>query len=252
MPDSEKIDAIQYEGVSIHELSRDKLIEALKVGFGELSILRDSQSEEGRAAAAREEDFQKSLRAQHDYFGAVAEYQSRLMDAATAYNQIIILGGYVAFFGVWSAVQNDIPRWILLTSGSAILLSLVVFIGWTVFNMFQLQTQNMKTLATFSDGVEGFEGRYQAALADGLQDMGWFRKLWVYVVVAASSAALVAALLLSFGALASIFSSKRESPNHSVVATNSSQKLAKSKSTLEPSSATPDTTIDFKSQKAKR
>ena len=242
--------AIEFRGVNIHDLSRERLIEALEVGFDELSALRNSQSEEGRAAATLEEELHRSLRAQNDYFGAVGEYQSRLMDAAAAYNQIIILGGYAAFFGVWSAVQEDIPRWILLSSGATIIISLVFFIGWTVFNMFQLQTQNMKTLATFSGGVDGFEGRFRASIADALQEMGWYQKLWPYVVISASGTALIAALLLSWGALASIFDSEKEGQLHSVVPTKPSENLPKPTSSPKLYSATP-ANNDISSQKSR-
>lgn len=200
------IDVIQFKGVDIQKLPREELLQALRFGYDELVLLRNAMSDKALEEAAREEEFQRDLRARHDYFGTVAEYQSRLMDSATAYNQIIILAGYVAFFGVWSAVKGDIPHWILRSSGGAMLVSLIVFIGWTVFGMFQLQTQNMKTLKTFEEGVDGFEGRFRAAVASGLQDTGWLHKCWTWIVLTSGSTGFVAASLLSYGTLASIFS----------------------------------------------
>lgn len=199
-------DVIIFNGVDIQSLPREELLVALRIGYDELVELRALLSQEGREEAEREEDFQRSVRDRHHYFGTVAEFQSRLMDSSTAYNQIIILAGYVAFFGVWSAVKSDIPRWILLGSGGAMLISLIVFIGWTVFGMFQLQTQNMKTMATFGEGIEGFEERYRASLASGLQDTGWLHKFWKWVVIASGSTGFIAASLLGYGTLASIFS----------------------------------------------
>ncbi len=199
---------IVFNGVDIQTLPRAQLLEALRIGDDELVALRLALTEEGRAEAEREEDFQRNLRAQHDYFGTIAEYQSRIMASSTAYNQLIIFAGYAAFFGVWSAVKSDISRWILLGSGAAMLISLIIFIGWTVFGMYQLQTDNLKTLKTFSEGVDGFEDRYRAALASGLQDTGWINRFWKWVVIASGSIGFVAASLLSYGTLASIFSIK--------------------------------------------
>lgn len=192
---------ITFKGADIRELPREMLIEAVRDGFSELVVLRQRLSEEGRMEAAREEDFQRELRDRRDFFGSAAEYQSRIFDASTAYNQIIVIGGYAAFFGVWSAFANTIDRAILVSSGFLVIVSLVVYVGWTVFGMAQLGRRNMEAIATFGGGVEGFAERIQAVEAESQRRSVNMLKFWRPIVWISALTGLSAATMLGGAAL---------------------------------------------------
>jgi len=202
---------ITFRGQDIRTLSRDDLLEALQEGFAELVSLRARLSDEGKMEAAREEDFQRDLRARRDFFGAAAEFQSRLFDASTAYNQLIVIGGYGAFFAVWSAFASHISRVVLLLSGMLMTISLVVYVTWTVVNMYRLQGSNIAASETFGEGVEGFEERYQAAIASGHGKSAELLRYWKPVVWLAGLTGLGAALLLGGAAFVGIATAGTES-----------------------------------------
>jgi hypothetical protein len=204
-PPSDEI--ITFKGTDIRELSREHLIEAVREGFAELVTLRNRLSDEGRMEAAREEDFARQVRARSDYFGTVADFQSRLFDSATAYNQLIVIGGYAAFFGLWSGVAKEINRTALLSSGLLILVSLLIYVTWTVIGMYRLQGQNIATLQTFEQGVEGFEERFKAAVAAAHGTNAKLLRLWRPVVWAAGLSAFAAAALLGGAAFLSLIRS---------------------------------------------
>jgi heme exporter protein D len=200
---------ITFKGTDIRELSRDDLIEALRAGFAELVVLRDRLSDESRMEAGREEDFTREMRARSDFFGTLAEFQSRIFDTSTAYNQLIAIGGYAAFFAVWSAVAKEIDRIVLLISGGLIVVSLLVYVTWTVVNMYRVQSANMATLGTFAKGPEGFEERYKAAVADGHGKNAKLAKFWLPVVWLAGMSGFGAAALLGGAAFLSALQAHR-------------------------------------------
>jgi len=192
---------ITFRGTNIVELDLEQLIEALRETYPEIVALQNRLSEEGRMEAAREEDFQRNVRAQHDYFGTVAEFQSRLFNSSTAYNQLIVIGGLAAFFSIWSSVSKEIDRPVLLASGGLVLVALIIYISWTVIGMFTLQVQNAKTMQTFAEGVEGFEERYRAALASTHQQSSFLMKYWQPVLWSSSLTGFLGAALLGGAAL---------------------------------------------------
>ena len=194
-------ETITFRGKDIRDLPREDLIEAIRDAFPELQALRQRLSDEGRMTAAREEDFDREIRERRDFFGSAADYQSRMFDASTAYNQLIVIGGYAAFFGVWSAFAKDLSRTVTLSSGALILVSLIVYVSWTVVGMFQLGRRNMEAIASFAEGVEGFEERIHAVEIAGQQRSRSMLKFWRPVVFTSGLTGFAAATLLGGAAL---------------------------------------------------
>ena len=186
-------EAITYNGRDIRDLPREALIEAIENAYPEIVMLRARLSDEGLATAAREEDFAREINARRNFFGVAAEYQSRIFDSSVAYNQIIVLGGYAAFFGVWSAVAEDIPREVLLGSGALILVSLIVYVSWTVVGMYHLGIRNLQAVGTFGEGVEGFQERLVAVEIEAQKRSGKLLKFWKAVVWVSGLTGFVAA-----------------------------------------------------------
>jgi hypothetical protein len=203
-PENGEAQVITYKGTNIVDLPQVDLVEALREGFAELTVLRARLSDEGRMEAAREEDFKREIEARRDFFGVAAEYQSRMFDAATAYNQLIVIGGYAAFFSVWGAFANDLDKVLLVSSGVLIVISIMIYLAWTVVGMFQLGRRNIEGVASFGAGVEGFMERLQAVEVASQERSQKLLKWWKPVTFGAGGTALVAALLLGGGALWSL------------------------------------------------
>ena len=216
-PENSVDDTITFNGIDIRELSRDDLIEALRVAFPELVALRNRLSDEGRMTEAREEDFQRELRGRRDFLGNAAEYQSRIFDASTAYNQLIVIGGYAAFFGVWAGFSKDLNRTVILLSGCLVLASLVVYITWTVIGMYQLGRRNIEAAATFGAGIEGFVERFQATEVAAQQRSASLLKFWPPVVWASGLTGFAAAILLGNAALLAMMSKSELSQQDPII-----------------------------------
>jgi hypothetical protein len=204
-PANAQPEAITYKGRNIRDLPREELIEAIESAYPEIVTLRARLSDEGVAESAREEDFAREVNARRDFFGVAAEYQSRIFDSSVAYNQIIVLGGYAAFFGVWSAVAKDIPREVLLGSGALILVSLIVYVSWTVVGMYHLGIRNLQAVGTFGEGVDGFQERLVAVEIEAQKRSGKLLRFWKAVVWVSGLTGFVAASALGGAALWATF-----------------------------------------------
>lgn len=202
--DNDEAQVITYNGTNIVDLPHEVLVEALRDGFAELTLLRARLSDEGRMEAAREEDFKREIEARRDFFGVAAEYQSRMFDASTAYNQLIVIGGYAAFFSVWGAFAKDLDKELLVSSGVLIIISIMIYLAWTVVGMFQLGRRNIEGVASFGAGVEGFAERLQAVEVASQERSQKLLKWWKPVTIGAGGSALIAAFLLGGGALWSV------------------------------------------------
>jgi hypothetical protein len=88
---------------------------------------------------------------------AAKEIVSHAYSQANTYSNLIIAAGYVGFFSLWSSIKSDLPEWAILCSGSLILVSLLIFIGFELYKMIstaiqmnkvskRLQSPNINTL----------------------------------------------------------------------------------------------------------
>jgi hypothetical protein len=155
-----------------------------------------------------EEQDQESIAPQlREFYDAVLAFQSKAMGEASAYNQVIVLAGYAAFFAIWSSVTGSVPKWVTLICGGLMLISVVVYVGWTVINMIFLKTHYVAMSLAVGEGVEGF---YERALEVEKNTMNRGNKImrwWLPVVAAAGGTALLAAVLLSGAAFTSVVTS---------------------------------------------
>lgn len=138
------------------------------------------------------------------YFEAAAAYQSRMLEASSSYNQIVVLAGYAGFFTIWSATADDLPRWLVLLSGALMGISLIVYVGWTVIGMILLRSQMQRLLDALNDGPDGYLERVQAAEAKGAVASNKLMRWWKPVLWAAGVPAAVAAILLAVAAFATV------------------------------------------------
>lgn len=130
------------------------------------------------------------------FLDQVGSYQSRLFDTAAIYNQVIILGGYAAYFTTWSSVSDDLPRWIVHTCGALMIFSISVYVGWTVVSMVATRQHLGRMNEEIARGMENFMARFAAVEAEQLKALHAIAKYWKAAVLLAALPALAAAALL--------------------------------------------------------
>jgi hypothetical protein len=138
------------------------------------------------------------------FYEVVASYQSRLLEASSGYNQVVVLAGYAGFFTIWSAVRDDVPHWLLLISGALMGVSLIIYVAWTVWGMVLKQTHIQRMIEEIAKGPEGYLARVQAAEAKNVAEVAGYSKIWKPVVWSSGLTALAAAILVASGAFAAV------------------------------------------------
>jgi hypothetical protein len=135
------------------------------------------------------------------FYAEVLSFQSKSFDQSSSYNQVVVLAGYAAFFAVWSAVSDKVSEWVVLTCGGLIILSVMVYVAWTVANMIFLSTYQHEMSAKLSEGFEGFYERMLEVDAKFLGTRARLMKFWLPVVATAGGTGLAAAVLLAAAAI---------------------------------------------------
>ncbi len=69
------------------------------------------------------------------YKDTIVDIQSKLFDKSSAYNNLIMVGGYAAAFTVWSYTKSWIPSGANVLTALLLIFSLAIFIIFQVFKM---------------------------------------------------------------------------------------------------------------------
>ena len=132
-----------------------------------------------------------------EYFDKVVAFQNKSLEMTAAYSQVIILAGYAAFFAVWSAVASQVQHWVTVFGGSMMLLSVTVFIGWTVTNLVFLNMHHLNMLGAMTAGLDGFDARVAKVESRHLHAMAKLKRYWIPIVCFCSVTAFVATVLVA-------------------------------------------------------
>jgi len=81
------------------------------------------------------EEEQQQRQAAEKYKETVIDIESKLFDKSSAYNNLIMVGGYAATFALWSQTKFYLPEWATLTTALLLCLSITVFIAFQVYKM---------------------------------------------------------------------------------------------------------------------
>ncbi len=174
-------------------------------GFDEYPDLRAAHMEVVTNAAIRmSQRLGKSIDSEQ-FLQKTIEFQSRAVELSQGHIQVIILAGYAAFFALWSGLAVDISRMGALSSGALMIVSVIVFIGWTVAGLVFAKVATERVMTVYQNGPVDFWSRYQAAELENLQGRGRFMRFWKPVVAVSGSTALGAALILAISSGAAFF-----------------------------------------------
>lgn len=117
----------------------------------------------------------------------------------------------------------------VVSSGALIIISLIIYLTWTLVGMFQLGQRNLEATASFGEGVDGFAERIQAVEIAGQKRSLRLLKYWKPVVWASGATALVAALLIGGAAILSVIpKSALQTDNVTMMAVRQAQMAAAS------------------------
>lgn len=141
---------------------------------------------------------------QREFFENVATYQSRLYATSAAYNQVVVLAGYAGFFAIWASLKPDMARWVIQTSGGLMVVSLILYGGWTVVQMYVGKVHTGHMLAEIAKGREDFHRRIGAAEARGIAASQSLMRWWKPVVWSSGLTALAASLIVSVSAFLAV------------------------------------------------
>jgi hypothetical protein len=145
------------------------------------------------------------------FYEATASYQSRMLEASSGYNQVVVLAGYAGFFAIWSATADDLPRWVVLLSGALMGVSLAVYVAWVVYSMVMMRSHMQRLLNEIAKGPDGYLERVQKVEVDIVAKTSTYLRLWKPVVWISGVPAALAALLLTSWAFAAVVHNARKS-----------------------------------------
>ena len=133
------------------------------------------------------------------YRDLVIDIHSKAYDRATAYTNLIMLGGYAGGFAIWNFTRDHLTATASMWVAIFLLLSLTAFILFEIYKMV-LSTKHTRTIADML--------RQQKPIADQMADIQEydkkissdsllvFMRVWVAVLAFSVSTALVAVTIL--------------------------------------------------------
>lgn len=154
-----------------------------------------------RAAGARAaEEHQKTVR------DRLIAYYADAYGHAAAYDSVIIVAGYAAFFALWSAVTEDISTAARLVTVALMGGSLLFYIAWHIIQMLTRQKSEWRRAAAFRfhDDPTRFNAEWIAI--DQAQSKNELRvmRLWPWIFIPAVALGFAGGGLLAYHALAAV------------------------------------------------
>jgi hypothetical protein len=150
------------------------------------------------ASAAAQEAHQKDVR------DKLIEIHSKTFSTAAAYDNAVMLGGYVAFFALWGGVQQSVtPMCRLLTAG-LMAVSLMCYIAWQILQMLTRQFYEFRCAAILKNAHDPvkFNADWLKAGKDFEITGARLMRFWPFLFVPAVLFGFAGAGTLAYNALA--------------------------------------------------
>jgi len=132
---------------------------------------------------------------------AFVESQEKLVlssyEQAKSYSNIIMMGGYVGLFAIWSFTKENLEQWQTMTVGLLAILSVFSFVLFEIYGLWLRSTQTISLLRQLGEAkrLHKFPDDY------GKQEMKSTKtlaKLWPYFFFFTLGTGVLAGLLLLF------------------------------------------------------
>jgi hypothetical protein len=153
------------------------------------------------ASAAAQDAYQKDLQSK------LIELQSKSTSTAAAYDNAVMLGGYLAFFALWSGVQQSVTITCRLVTVGMMGVSLVCYLGWQILQMVTRQWFEWKLLDVFKAANEPakFNCEWERVSHDYGIATAKTMRFWPWLFIPALVFGITAGITLSYNALAVVF-----------------------------------------------
>lgn len=130
---------------------------------------------------------------------------SEAINRGKEYTNVIILGGYAAFFALWSTVAGDIGPAARCMAGGLLSVSALVFISWEVLQMY-VHAQERSDFAAIIDFKgpypSDFDRKWSALQAREYRRLAGLQKWWLTVLTISVATGLPGGAILAGAALA--------------------------------------------------
>lgn len=127
-----------------------------------------------------------------------------LYDKAIAYTNVVIIGGYASFFGMWSFTKDYLSTWQAVWSALMMSVSIVIFVSFEIVKMtFTSRSLLARGRAMGDPAATQDPNEILARLRDfdlqSQRETIRFGKFWTYTLVVTVSPAVVAIAILFYG-----------------------------------------------------
>lgn len=121
-------------------------------------------------------------------------------DKAASYDGFILIGGFAAFFTLWSGVAQHLERQTVLVSGGLMMIAILLYVAWHIYRML-MQRAQMRYAQIVSEMLEPeeFERRWAVARNAAKREFIIMQGHWPYIYWPCVAAGVSAALVLGFG-----------------------------------------------------
>ena len=166
-------------------------------GSGPRPLTRALQAASAKAADDHEKDVRdKLIKLHHDVYSGAA-----------AYDNGVILAGYVAFFALWSGINDDVSSLCRLVTVALMGASLICYIAWHILQMLTRQRFEFKFAEVFNSAVadpQRFNREWNDAAQRQQIAMARLMRFWPFLFVPAVVLGLLGGGVLTYNALAVI------------------------------------------------
>jgi hypothetical protein len=137
---------------------------------------------------------------------AVVQFASTLFDKAAAYENVIVLGGYVAFFSVWATVSHQLTKNAALLCGGLMAISLTLYVGWHILQMLTRLRHHPKfgQLVSADLPPREFLEKWQAAELAQQRESVMLLRVWPWFFLPTLVTGITASVILSYNCFAEI------------------------------------------------
>jgi hypothetical protein len=141
------------------------------------------------------------LRQSKQNLDQAAVFTEKAFEKGQAYNTAIILTGFGGLFALLASTKNLLPKVWLATSAALISVSLALFVGFILYNMFVMTFALLKSATTQLQNAEkvsrlaGIDTKNIEAAMRVLKINIW---LWFFVWIASVGAGISAAVIMLF------------------------------------------------------
>jgi hypothetical protein len=135
------------------------------------------------------------------------KFSSESFGHAAAYDNVVVIAGYAAFFALWSAVAKDISPLARLTTVSLMGASLMLYITWHMIQMLTRQRYDRQRAAAFAhqNDPEVFDRVWQDVERRRGIAMQQTLRFWPFVFVPSLFCGFAGGATLTYNALATVF-----------------------------------------------